>query len=52
MKPLDYAKFAEVRAELLRDYAPANAQEHLLVNEVAESWRRLRDARRREKNVF
>lgn len=52
MKVTNYSEFAEMRAELLRDYAPVNAQERLLVNEVAETWRRVRDARRREELFF
>lgn len=52
MRVLNYPEFAEIRAELLRDYAPANAQERLLVNELAESWRRLREARDREELFF
>jgi hypothetical protein len=36
-----------MQAELQKDYAPANAQERLLVEEVAACWRRLDQARRR-----
>lgn len=52
MKSIDYSEFALMRAELLRDYAPANAQERLLVNEVAAAWRRLDDSRHREELFF
>jgi hypothetical protein len=41
----DYADFASMRAELMRDYNPANAQEQLLVLEVAYTTRRLHQAR-------
>jgi hypothetical protein len=36
-----------MQAESQKDYAPANAQERLLVEEVAACWRRLDQARRR-----
>lgn len=52
MQGIDNSKFAQVRSDLLRDYAPVNAQERLLVGEAAEAWRRLHDARRREQLFF
>lgn len=48
----DYSDFASMRAELMRDYKPANAQERLLVLEVASCWRRLQQSRRREELFF
>jgi hypothetical protein len=41
-----------MRAELQRDYTPVNAQERLLVDEVAHCWRRLEQARNREDLFF
>ena len=52
MQPFDYAAFALFRAELQHDYAPANAQERLLVLEVATCWQRLEQARHREALFF
>ena len=52
MQPIDYTAFAQFRAELHHDYAPANAQERLLINEVATCWMRLEQARRREDLFF
>ena len=52
MQPFDYASFAIFRAGLERDYAPANAQERLLVREVATCWQRLEQARHRESLFF
>ena len=52
MQPLDYTTFAIFRAELERDYAPANRQERLLVGEVATCWQRLEQSRRRETLFF
>lgn len=52
MKSTTDARFAAMRAELVRDYAPANAQERLLVGEVAEAWRRLDSTRLREQEFF
>jgi hypothetical protein len=52
MQPDDYAGLALMRAELQRDYSPANAQERLLVNEVATCWQRLEKARDREELFF
>ena len=49
---LDYANFALLRAELQRDYAPANAMERLLIDEVAICHRRLDQARNREDLFF
>jgi hypothetical protein len=48
----DYAEFTQMRAELLRDYNPANAQERLLVMEIACAWRRLNKAREQEEHFF
>ncbi len=48
----NYSEFAAMRADLLRDYKPANAQERLLVLEVANSWRRMTNAREREGMFF
>src|SRR5919197_605937 len=44
----DYPEYAKLRADLLRDYNPANAREELLVTEIACAWRRLHSARERE----
>ena len=44
----DYPEYAKLRADLLRDYNPANAREELLVTEIACAWRRLNSARERE----
>jgi hypothetical protein len=52
MRHIDYADFALFRAELQRDYQPANTQERLLVDEVAASWRRLEQSRQREELFF
>jgi hypothetical protein len=52
MQPPDYTAFALMRSELQRDYMPANAQERLLVDEVAHCWRRLEQARNREDLFF
>jgi hypothetical protein len=52
MQSHDSAGFALMRAELHQDYAPANAQERLLVDEVATCWRRLEQARQREDLFF
>jgi hypothetical protein len=52
MQPPDYTAFALMRSELQRDYTPANAQERLLVDEVAHCWRRLEQARNREELFF
>jgi hypothetical protein len=52
MQPIDYANFALMRSELQRDYTPANAQERMLVDEVAHCWRRLEQARNREELFF
>jgi hypothetical protein len=49
---LDHEDFALYRAELQRDYSPANAQERLLVEEVAICKRRLEQARHREDLFF
>ena len=48
----DYADFASMRAELMRDYNPINAQERLLVLEFACAWRRLSKARKHEELFF
>ncbi len=48
----DYADFANMRADLMRDYNPASAQERLLVYEVASAWRRLERARKHEELFF
>ncbi len=48
----DYSDFAAMRADLMRDFNPANAQERLLVLEVASAWRRLVQARGREELFF
>jgi hypothetical protein len=48
----EYPDFAAMRAELMRDYAPQNAMERLLVYEVAASWRRLEEVRYREHLFF
>src|SRR5438874_13315024 len=47
-----YSEFAVMRAELQRDYEPANAQEKLLVMEAAAAWQRLDDCRHREELFF
>ena len=47
-----YTDFAILRAELLCDYAPATAQERLLVDEVATCWLRLAQSRHREYLFF
>jgi hypothetical protein len=52
MQQLDNAGFESFRAGLHRDYAPANTQERLLVDEVAACWQRLDQARRRETQFF
>jgi hypothetical protein len=52
MQPIDYTAFALMRAELHHDYSPANAQERLLVDEVARCWQRLEQSRRREDLFF
>jgi hypothetical protein len=49
---LDNAAYNDFRADLQRDYQPANTQERLLVEEVAACWRRLDQARRREELFF
>lgn len=48
----EYADLAAMRADLMRDYAPRNTQERLLVYEVAASWHRLQQMRQREQLFF